>query len=108
MKNYDHNKIEKKWQKEWEKKKIYQAKNFKGKKFYSLIEFPYPSGAGLHVGHIRSNTAIDIINSHKDKISDYKILKFETFDDYIVLLSVVDKDNKIINNAKTIFFITIL
>ena len=46
------------------------------------------------------NTAIDIINSHKDKISDYKILKFETFDDYIVLLSVVDKDNKIINNSK--------
>lgn len=65
MKNYDHIKIEKKWQKDWEKKKIYQAKNNKGKKFYSLIEFPYPSGAGLHVGHIRSNTALDIISRRK-------------------------------------------
>jgi len=73
MKNYDHNKIEKKWQKEWEKKKIYQAKNFKGKKFYSLIEFPYPSGAGLHVGHIRSNTAIDII-SRKKRMGGYNVL----------------------------------
>ncbi|KKP90913.1 MAG: Leucine-tRNA ligase [Candidatus Nomurabacteria bacterium GW2011_GWE2_36_115] len=62
MKNYDHRKIEKKWQGTWEKSKIYEAKTGgKGKPFYGLIEFPYPSGAGLHVGHIRSNTAMDII-----------------------------------------------
>ena len=73
MKNYDHNKIEKKWQKEWEYKKSFQAKNSKGKKFYSLIEFPYPSGAGLHVGHIRSNTAIDII-SRKRRMEGYNVL----------------------------------
>jgi leucyl-tRNA synthetase len=74
MKNYDHKKIEKKWQGEWEKKKIYQAKNAgKGKKFYGLIEFPYPSGAGLHVGHIRSNTAMDII-SRKRRMEGYNVL----------------------------------
>jgi leucyl-tRNA synthetase len=61
-KEYNHLTIEKKWQKEWDKKKIYEVKNtVKGKRFYGLIEFPYPSGAGLHVGHIRSNTAMDIL-----------------------------------------------
>jgi len=74
MKEYNHKKIEKKWQNEWEKKKIYQAKNnSKKKKFYSLIEFPYPSGAGLHVGHIRSNTAMDII-SRKRRMEGYNVL----------------------------------
>lgn len=74
MKQYDHLKIEKKWQKEWDKKKIYQVKNgVKGKKFYGLIEFPYPSGAGLHVGHIRSNTAMDII-TRKRRMEGYKTL----------------------------------
>ena len=74
MKNYDHSKIEKKWQNEWDKKKIYQAKNSaKGKKFYGLIEFPYPSGAGLHVGHIRSNTAMDII-TRKRRMEGYNTL----------------------------------
>ncbi|MFA6273034.1 MAG: leucine--tRNA ligase [Candidatus Paceibacterota bacterium] len=62
MKQYDHKKIEKKWQKFWEKEKLWQAKDKDKKpKFYGLIEFPYPSGEGLHVGHIRSNTAMDII-----------------------------------------------
>src|SRR5574343_963545 len=74
MLNYDHKRIEKKWQNEWEKKKIYQAKNItKGKKFYGLIEFPYPSGSGLHVGHIRSNTAMDII-SRKRRMEGYNVL----------------------------------
>ena len=73
MKNYNHKKIEKKWQKEWEKKKTYNAKNEKGKKFYSLIEFPYPSGDGLHVGHIRSDTAMDII-SRKRRMEGYNVL----------------------------------
>ena len=73
MKDYDHKKIEKKVQLGWEKKKIYQAKDGKGKKFYSLIEFPYPSGDGLHVGHIRSNTAMDII-SRKRRMEGYNVL----------------------------------
>jgi leucyl-tRNA synthetase len=74
MKSYDHSKIEKKWQKEWEKKKLYEVKNtVKGKKFYGLIEFPYPSGAGLHVGHIRSNAAMDII-TRKRRMEGYNVL----------------------------------
>lgn len=71
---YNHLKIEKKWQVEWEKKKIYQASDkSKKKKFYGLIEFPYPSGSGLHVGHIRSNTAMDII-SRKRRMQGYNVL----------------------------------
>jgi len=74
MKNYDHKKIEKKWQGVWEKSKIYETKTgAKGKKFYGLIEFPYPSGAGLHVGHIRSNTAMDII-TRKRRMEGYNVL----------------------------------
>lgn len=71
---YNHIKIEKKWQNDWEKKKLYQAKTgLKGKKFYGLIEFPYPSGSGLHVGHIRSNTAMDII-ARKRRMEGYNVL----------------------------------
>src|SRR3989338_9787540 len=74
MKNYDHKKIEKKWQKIWETKKTYKAADYsKKKKFYSLIEFPYPSAAGLHVGHIRSNTAMDIV-SRKRRMEEYNVL----------------------------------
>ena len=59
---YNHSTIEKKWQNIWEKKKAFLAKfPSTKKKFYGLIEFPYPSGVGLHIGHIRSNTAMDII-----------------------------------------------
>ncbi|KKQ35773.1 MAG: Leucine-tRNA ligase [Candidatus Nomurabacteria bacterium GW2011_GWB1_37_5] len=66
MKEYDHNKIELKWQKEWEKKKVYQtlsaekAKKAKKEPFYVLDMFPYPSGAGLHVGHPRGYIGSDV------------------------------------------------
>ena len=74
MKPYNHIKIEKKWQKYWESKKLFNTKeDSKKKKFYSLIEFPYPSGEGLHVGHIRSNTAMDII-SRKRRMEGYNVL----------------------------------
>lgn len=73
MKNYDHRKIESSTQKLWEKKKIYKAKDGKGKKFYPLVEFPYPSGAGLHTGHIRSYTAMDII-ARKRRMEGYNVL----------------------------------
>src|SRR3989344_2994378 len=59
MKKYDHKKIEKKWQKFWEQKKLFHAKNH-GKKKYVLIEFPYPSGEGLHMGHLRPYVAGDV------------------------------------------------
>jgi leucyl-tRNA synthetase len=74
MQKYDHIKIEKKWQAKWEKDKIYEAQDSSKKpKFYSLIEFPYPSGEGLHVGHVRSNTAMDII-SRKRRMQGYNVL----------------------------------
>lgn len=74
MKNYDHKKIEKKWQKEWEKKKVYQASNKSKKpKFYSLIEFPYPSGDGLHVGHPRPYIGMDVI-SRKKRMEGFNVL----------------------------------
>jgi leucyl-tRNA synthetase len=74
MNQYDHSKIEKKWQKYWESKKLDRVKEDKNKKkFYALIEFPYPSGAGLHVGHIRSNTAMDII-ARKRRREGYNVL----------------------------------
>jgi leucyl-tRNA synthetase len=69
---YDHAKIEKKWQKYWDTKKLFKAKET-GKKFYPLIEFPFPSGDGLHVGHIRSNTAMDVI-SHKRRMEGYNVM----------------------------------
>ena len=74
MTPYHHKKIEPKWQKEWEKKKAFAAiDSSKKPKWYSLIEFPYPSGDGLHVGHVRSNTAMDII-SRKRRREGYNVL----------------------------------
>lgn len=71
---YDFQKIEKKWQKRWDKSKIYQAKDFSKKpKYYCLIEFPYPSGAGLHLGHLRSHIAIDIV-ARKKRMSGFNVL----------------------------------
>ncbi len=59
---YDFTAIENKWQKRWEEEKLYRAQTGSDKKkFYALIEFPYPSGAGLHVGHARPYTAMDVI-----------------------------------------------
>lgn len=66
MKKYDFQKIEKKWQKKWENSKSFQAQDFsKKQKYYILVEFPYPSGVGLHVGHIRSYSALDVVARKK-------------------------------------------
>ncbi|MFA5932227.1 MAG: class I tRNA ligase family protein [Candidatus Paceibacterota bacterium] len=74
MKEYDHKKIEKKWQNVWDKNKTYQAKDFSKKpKYFSLIEFPYPSGDGLHVGHPRSYVGMDII-SRKRRLQGFNVL----------------------------------
>jgi len=74
MKEYDHKKLEKKWQAIWEKKQIYQAKDFSKKpKYYSLIEFPYPSGDGLHVGHPRPYIGMDVI-SRKKRMEGFNVL----------------------------------
>ncbi|NUM25563.1 MAG: leucine--tRNA ligase [Candidatus Buchananbacteria bacterium] len=74
MKKYDHSKIEKKWQKFWEDKKQFAADDESSKpKYYCLIEFPYPSGEGLHVGHPRSYTALDIL-ARKRRMQGYNVL----------------------------------
>ena len=71
---YDPSVIEPKWQKHWEDAHCFEAEASHAKpKFYGLIEFPYPSGMGLHVGHPRSNTAIDII-CRKRRMEGYNVL----------------------------------
>ena len=74
MHGYDPKEIEEKWQDHWQKSGIYEAKDFSDlPKYYLLIEFPYPSGDGLHVGHIRSYTAMDII-SRKRRMEGFNVL----------------------------------
>ncbi|MDY3031347.1 MAG: leucine--tRNA ligase [Clostridia bacterium] len=74
MEQYNFKSIEKKWQKIWEEQGAFHASNTSDKpKFYTLIEFPYPSGMGLHVGHPRSYTALDII-SRKRRMEGYNVL----------------------------------
>ena len=71
---YDYTSIEKKWQKKWEEKGVFHASNDSEKpKYYTLIEFPYPSGKGLHVGHPRPYTALDIV-SRKRRMQGYNVL----------------------------------
>ncbi len=66
MKQYDHKKIEKKWQKEWKSSKVYETQTASDKpKFYVLDMFPYPSGEGLHVGHPKGYIATDIVSRMK-------------------------------------------
>lgn len=74
MDKYNPNSIEKKWQKYWEENKTFKTSDDKSKKrFYALVEFPYPSGQGLHVGHPRPYTALDIV-SRKRRMQGYNVL----------------------------------
>jgi leucyl-tRNA synthetase len=74
MESFNHQKIEAKWRKIWEKSGIYKAEDFSKKpKYYALFEFPYPSGDGLHVGHIRPYIAMDVI-SRKRRMGGYNVL----------------------------------
>ena len=71
---YNFKEIEKKWQKKWYSEGTFNAKNdYSMKKWYGLIEFPYPSGQGLHVGHPRSYTALDVI-ARKRRMQGYNVL----------------------------------
>ena len=71
---YDYKNIEQKWQKVWDEKNAFEAKqDFSLPKYYSLVEFPYPSGQGLHVGHPRPYTALDIV-SRKKRMQGYNVL----------------------------------
>ena len=72
--SYNFKTVEKKWQTKWEKEGTFNEKNdYTMKKWYGLIEFPYPSGQGLHVGHPRSYTALDII-ARKRRLEGYNVL----------------------------------
>ena len=71
---YDYPRIEKKWQARWDEEKAFRAKqDFTLPKYYALVEFPYPSGQGLHVGHPRPYTALDIV-SRKRRMEGYNVL----------------------------------
>jgi leucyl-tRNA synthetase len=74
MKRYNHAEIEKKWQRYWDENKTFKAEDHSAKpKYYCLIEFPYPSGDGLHVGHPRSYTALDIV-ARKKRMDGFNVL----------------------------------
>ena len=71
---YDFLSIEKKWQDKWDEAGIFHAEDYSDKpKFYGLVEFPYPSGAGMHVGHIKAYSGLEVI-SRKRRMQGYNVL----------------------------------
>ena len=79
---YDFSAIEKKWQERWEKAGIFRAEDFSKKpKWYGLVEFPYPSGAGMHVGHIKAYSSIEVL-SRKRRMQGYNVLFPIGFDSF--------------------------
>ncbi len=71
---YDFKRIEKKWQNIWEKNKTFKTGTDKSKKkFYGLVEFPYPSGAGMHIGHVKAYSGLEVI-SRKRRMEGYNVL----------------------------------
>lgn len=72
--DYNFQKIEPKWQERWEKENAFRAVDFsEKKKFYGLVEFPYPSGAGMHVGHIKAYSSVEVI-ARKRRMEGYNVL----------------------------------
>ena len=81
-KKYDFAAIESKWQKYWEEHQTFKAENGSKKpKFYALVEFPYPSGAGMHVGHIKAYSGLEVV-SRKRRLQGYNVLFPIGFDAY--------------------------
>ena len=79
---YDFKSVEKKWQDKWEETGVFHAVDFSDKpKFYGLVEFPYPSGAGMHVGHIKAYSGLEVI-SRKKRMQGYNVLFPIGFDAY--------------------------
>ena len=79
---YDFKTIEPKWQKKWEEEGVFRAEdNCDKPKFYALVEFPYPSGAGMHVGHIKAYSGLDVV-SHKRRMQGYNVLFPMGFDSF--------------------------
>ena len=79
---YDFKSVEKKWQDKWEETGVFHAVDFSEKpKFYGLVEFPYPSGAGMHVGHIKAYSGLEVV-SRKRRMQGYNVLFPIGFDAY--------------------------
>ncbi len=79
---YDFSAIEQKWQKKWEEAGVFHAEDGSSKpKFYALVEFPYPSGAGMHVGHIKAYSGLEVV-SRKRRMQGYNVLFPIGFDAY--------------------------
>ena len=80
--NYDFKVTEQKWQAKWEEAKVFEAQDNSSKpKFYGLVEFPYPSGAGMHVGHIKAYSGLEVV-SRKRRLQGYNVLFPIGFDAY--------------------------
>ncbi len=80
--DYNFKEVEKKWQDIWEEKGTFHAKDYSDKKkFYGLVEFPYPSGAGMHVGHIKAYSGLEVV-SRKRRLQGYNVLFPIGFDAY--------------------------
>ncbi len=74
MAQYDFKSVEKKWQDIWDKNKTFECtEDYSKKKFYALVEFPYPSGAGMHVGHIKAYSGLEVV-SRKRRLEGYNVL----------------------------------
>ena len=79
---YNFKEVEKKWQNIWEDKKTFEASDDYSKpKFYGLVEFPYPSGHGMHVGHIKAYSGLEVV-SRKRRMQGYNVLFPIGFDAY--------------------------
>ncbi|MBO7319337.1 MAG: class I tRNA ligase family protein, partial [Clostridia bacterium] len=80
--NYDFKANEQKWQEKWEQAGVFNAQdNSEKKKFYALVEFPYPSGSGMHVGHIKAYSGLEVV-SRKRRMEGYNVLFPIGFDAY--------------------------
>ena len=80
--NYDFKATELKWQQKWDEAKVFEAQdNSEKPKFYGLVEFPYPSGAGMHVGHIKAYSGLEVV-SRKRRLEGYNVLFPIGFDAY--------------------------
>ena len=80
--NYDFKATEQKWQQKWDEAKVFEAQDNSDKpKFYGLVEFPYPSGAGMHVGHIKAYSGLEVV-SRKRRLEGYNVLFPIGFDAY--------------------------
>ena len=91
---YDFKHIESKWQEKWEEEGVFHAVDNSDKpKFYGLVEFPYPSGAGMHVGHIKAYSGLEVV-SRKRRLQGYNVLFPIGFDAYGLPCEAVNADKQ--------------